>query len=52
MWVDPLYSYTQDGNPYSIFAKDERNIMQLARIDYLFEKMEDPETRKIFESWI
>jgi uncharacterized protein len=52
MWVDPLYSYTQDGNPYSIFAKDDRNIMQIARIDYLFEKMEDPETRKIFESWI
>jgi uncharacterized protein len=50
--VDVIYSFTQDGNPYSNFAKDERNIMQLARIDYLFEKMRDPEVRKIFESWV
>ena len=52
MWVDMIYAYTQDGNPYSSFMKDARNKMQLARIDYLFEKMQDPKVRQIFESWI
>jgi uncharacterized protein len=52
MWVDMIYAYTQDGNPYSSFMKDARNKMQLARIDYLFEKMEDPKVKQIFESWI
>lgn len=52
MWVDMIYAYTQDGNPYSSFMKDNRNKMQLARIDYLFEKMQDPEIKQIFETWI
>jgi hypothetical protein len=47
-----IYAYTQDGNPYSSFMKDNRNKMQLARIDYLFEKMQDPEIKQIFETWI
>lgn len=52
MGVDMIYAYTQDGNPYSSFMKDDRNKMQLARIDYLFEKMQDPKIRQIFESWV
>lgn len=52
MWVDTIFAYTQDGNPYSTFMKDARNKMQLARIDYLFEKMKDPKIKSIFESWI
>ena len=50
--ADTLYSFTQSGNPYSIFATDERNKMQLARIDYLFEKMWDQTIMDIFRRWI
>lgn len=50
--ADTLFSFTQSWNPYSIFSKDERNMMQLARIDYLFEKMGDKTIMEIFRKWI
>lgn len=50
--ADTLFAYTQYGNPYSIFSKDERNLMQLARVDYLFEKMQDDSIMEVFKKWI
>jgi hypothetical protein len=52
MGTDIIYSYTQYGNPYSTFAKDEKNKMHLVTLDYLFEKLQDPESAKIFKSWV
>ena len=49
--TDILYNYTQYGNPYSNFSKDEKNQMQIYMLDYLFEKLRDPENEKIFRSW-
>jgi uncharacterized protein len=50
--TDVLYNYTQYGNPYSNFSKDEKNQMQVVMLDYLFEKLRDPENEKIFRSWL
>ena len=49
--TDILYNFTQYGTPYSVFAKDEKNQMQVHILDYLFEKLRDPENEKIFRSW-
>jgi hypothetical protein len=49
--TDILYNYTQYGTIYSIFSKDEKNQMQTVILDYLFEKLRDPENEKIFRSW-
>lgn len=48
---DIIYNFTQYENPYSIFSKDEKNKMQVYMLDYLFEKLRDPENEKIFRSW-
>ena len=52
LWVDLIYSYTQHGNIFSNFSKDDKTRIQIAMLDYLFEKLEDPEIEKIFRSWI
>jgi len=49
--TDILYNFTQYGTPYSVFSKDEKNQMQVMMLDYLFEKLQDPENEKIFRSW-
>lgn len=49
--VDILYNFTQYGTVYSNFSKDEKNRMQVSILDYLFEKLRDPENEKIFRSW-
>lgn len=50
--VDMLYNFTQYGNIYSSYSKDEKNKMQIFMLDYLFEKLQDPENERIFRSWI
>lgn len=52
LWVDLIYSYTQHGNIFSNFSKDDKTRIQIAMLDYLFEKLEDPEIEKIFRAWI
>lgn len=46
------YAFTQHGNIFSNFSKDDKTRIQISMLDYLFEKLEDPENKKIFLSWI
>lgn len=50
--VDLEYSFTQHGNVFSNFSKDDKTRIQRSILDYLFEKLEDTENEKIFKSWI
>lgn len=50
--VDLIYAFTQHGNVFSNFSKDDKTRIQVSMLDYLFEKLEDPENKKIFESWL
>lgn len=50
--VDLVYSFTQNGNLFSNFSKDEKVAIQIVMLDYLFDKMRDPENEKIFRSWV
>lgn len=50
--VDLIYAFTQHGNVFSNFAKDDKTRIQIAMLDYLFEKLEDPDNEKIFRSWL
>lgn len=50
--VNLEYSFTQHGNIFSNFSKDDKTRLQISMLDYLFEKLEDPENEKIFRSWI
>jgi uncharacterized protein len=52
LWVDLIYAFTQHGNVFSNFSKDDKTRIQIAILDYLFEKLEDPENEKIFRSWL
>lgn len=46
------YAFTQHGNIFSNFSKDDKTRIQISMLDYLFEKLEDPEIEKIFRWWI
>jgi uncharacterized protein len=50
--VDLIYAFTQHGNVFSSFSKDDKTRIQISMLDYLFEKLADPENEKIFRSWI
>lgn len=50
--VDLIYAFTQHGNVFSNFAKDDKTRIQISMLDYLFDKLRDPENEKIFRSWI
>ncbi len=49
--VDLIYAFTQHGNVFSNFSKDDKTQIQISMLDYLFEKLQDPENEKIFRSW-
>jgi len=50
--VDLIYAFTQHGNVFSSFSKDDKTRIQISMLDYLFEKLADPENEKIFRSWL
>lgn len=50
--VDLVYSFTQYGNLFSNLTKDDKVKMQMAILDYLFEKLQESENEKIFRSWV
>jgi uncharacterized protein len=52
LWVDLIYAFTQHGNVFSNFSKDDKTRIQISMLDYLFEKLKDEENEKIFKSWI
>jgi len=41
-----------DGNLYTPLVKDEKMKLQIAILDTIFEKLQNPEDKKILMSWI
>lgn len=50
--VDIIHNFKMYGNIYNPLVKDGKMKLQLAIIDTIFEKLDDPEVREIFMSWI
>lgn len=48
----PIYNYIEQGNIFPQMPKNERCKMNQGILDYLFEKLQDPETKKILASWV
>jgi len=46
LWVDLIYAFTQHWNVFSNFSKDDKTRIQISMLDYLFEKLKDPENEK------
>ncbi|MFT4304430.1 MAG: His-Xaa-Ser system radical SAM maturase HxsB [Candidatus Woesearchaeota archaeon] len=50
--VCPVCNYKETGSPISDVLRTSRCKILMATFDYIFEKLQEPETKKIFESWI
>lgn len=50
--VDIIHNFKTTGNLYTPLVKDEKMKLQIAILDTIFEKLQDPEVEKIFKSWI
>lgn len=52
IWVDIIHNYKTQWSIFGAFKKDEKIQMQIAIIDYIFTKLQNPEDKKILLSWI
>lgn len=52
IWVDIIHNFKVSGNVYLPLVLDEKVKIQIAILDTIFEKLQDPEVRKIFMTWI
>ncbi len=52
LWVDIIHNYKTAGSLYNPIMKDEKMKMQIAILDYIFEKLQNPADEKILMSWI
>jgi len=50
--VCPIYNYVQNGNIFTQMPNNERCRVNMAILDYLFEKLKDKKIGKIFRKWI
>lgn len=50
--VCPIHSYKTSGNIYPTYATDDKRKLGTAVLDYLFMKLQDEWTKKIFERWL
>lgn len=50
--VCPIHSYKTTGNIIPNYSKDHKKHLDYAVLDYIFDKLRDPDAKKIFESWI
>lgn len=50
--VDIIHNYKTSWNLYNPLAKDWKMKIQIAIIDYIFEKLQNPEDEKVLMSWI
>ncbi len=50
--VDIIHNHKLAWNVYNPIQKDEKMQMQIAIIDYIFEKLQDPDDEKVLMSWI
>jgi len=52
LWVDIIHNFKTTGSLYNPLVKDEKIALQIAILDTIFEKLQDPEVEKIFMNWI
>lgn len=52
LWVDIIHNFKMTWNMYTPIMKDEKMKLQIAILDYIFEKLQDPEDSKILKGWI
>ena len=52
LWVDIIHNFKLTWSLYVPMVKDEKMKIQVAILDYIFEKLRDKETEKIFKWWI
>ncbi len=50
--VCPISAYKATGSIVSNFPKDTRTKIDIAVLDYIFSKLQDEQTKAIFEKWI
>jgi sulfatase maturation enzyme AslB (radical SAM superfamily) len=52
IWICPIYNYKMTWNIFSIYAKDQRRIIENSILDYLFDKIRSKDNNDIFEKWL
>lgn len=52
LWVDIIHNFKMTGNVYNPLPKDGKMKLQIAILDYIFDRIREPEVEKIFMSWI
>ncbi len=52
LWVDIIHNYKTTGSLYNPIVKDEKIDLQIAILDYIFEKLRNEEDAKILMDWI
>ena len=52
LWVDIIHNFKMTWNIYTPLVKDEKMKLQIAILDYIFEKIQNDEDEKILKSWI
>lgn len=52
IWVCPIYSYKMTWNIISNFKKDLKTKFDYEVLDYIFDKLRNDESKKIFEGWL
>jgi len=52
IWVDIIHNYKVNWNLYCPMKKDEKVQMQINILDYIFEKLRNPEDKKILMTWV
>lgn len=52
LWVDIIHNFKLSGSVYNPIAKDDKTSIQVAIIDIIFKKLQNPEYKKIMLNWI
>jgi sulfatase maturation enzyme AslB (radical SAM superfamily) len=52
LWVDIIHNFKLTGSVYQPLSKDDKVQMKIAILDYIFEKLRDPQDSAILKSWI
>ncbi len=50
--VCPIYNYVSEGDIISRMHSNQHCHVHMGILDYLFERMRDPEVKKVFEAWV